>query len=230
MTTVISLMNAITWPITFLVFGVLAALGGLNRPLNAMSEAFGGIFKDLRAFRAELETLERKLGEMPEAFSKSVSGLQDYMKDLDKEIKAKLNEIEAQIQTVKERMTQEALAGETGIEPEEISGGTLSQAEALTSIQQISAAWIGVRDGLAETFPATREFDKREYGRRILDMARSSTKSKPSNEMAEAVASLHSRFKGFTRRKAYAQEWMTAEIRDSYLMDAEQAKKQLVLQ
>jgi methyl-accepting chemotaxis protein len=222
-------MNAITWPVAVLIFGVVAALGGLNSPLKAMAEAFGGIFKDLRAFRGELETLERKLAEMPDSFSKTVSGLQDYVKDLDSDIKTKLNEIEQQIQTVKERVTQEALAGETGIEPNEISSGTLGVTEAQQSITEISAAWAGVRESLAEKFPTTSDFDKREYGRAILELARNSPNSNPSIELAEAVASLHSRFKGFTRRKAYAQDWITAEIRESYLEDAAKAREQLAL-
>ena len=223
MTVFISILGAISWPVAFLVFGLAAAFGGLNRPLEAMSKAFGGIFKDLRGFKEELSAVEKGLKEVSSAMPTHIANLEAQVAKMGETMSMKLSGIESQIQAARERVSQEAqiaLAEDTGIEPTQIEEVLLSTKDASSAIDEISQAWTNVRDKLGQVFPETQYFDKREYGQAIRSLANGAEENKPSIELAEKVASLHSRFKGLTRRRAFADEWMTSSIKDGYLQDS----------
>lgn len=217
---IVELMNAISWPIAVLIFGVVAAFGGLNKPLSAISAAFGGIFKDLNDFKKELSNVEGKLAEVAASMPEAISKIADQVADIETTLSKKLGSIQSEIQSTRNRLLQESLADEVEVgsilsKPNLISDPT----EADRAIALIVEAWAKVKTALEEKYADAANFDKREYGQAVRTLANGSSDIKPSIAVAERVASLHSRFKGFTRRRAYAIEWLTTEMVDSYLGD-----------
>jgi hypothetical protein len=222
MKALIDLLDAISWPLAILLLGIVSAFGGLNRPLKAVSEAFGGIFKDLRSFKSELSEVDVSLKSSTKSMADHVDKIQKQVAEIDSAMRGKLSEIEKQIQAIRDLANQEskvALAEETGIEIADVNLTTLTQAEAHIALGVISKEWADLQNMLSESFPITRDIDRREYGQAIKTLAEEKTYDRLTMQLADQIASLHSRFKGFTRRRAFAEDWLTSNLRDSYVSD-----------
>lgn len=231
MTNLLAIMDAISWPIVALLVALLSAFGGLNKPISSISESFGGVVKSLKDFKTELNGFDERLKVISEEIPSKLDTVREELKSLDSEFGANLKSMTNSLVAFQEKTRNaaileardEATSGFDNNEPQDGALGTsnLSKDDAATSINSIAEKWSTVRVTIAETFPAAEGFDRREYGQAIRAFANGASAPKPSVDMAEKVSDLHSRFKSITRRRSYAEEWLTREIVDKYLSDAD---------
>jgi hypothetical protein len=223
----IDFMNAISWPIAIILFGIVAALGGLKKPLEAISTAFGGIFKDLQEFKAELKNVEENLKQFSTSVPTSIEQLKSQIDILKTEIDQKLSEININVDDTKKRVSQEAVKQEIDFEDDtDVTGDPAKQtymtvSDANAGIAEIIDRWASIKSKVIAKYPKMPTLDKRAYGNELVELAKSGGQNLPNLETAKSIASLHSRFKGYTRRKAYAADWLTKEMLDQYREDSE---------
>jgi hypothetical protein len=218
-------MNAISWPIAVLILALLAAFGGLNRPLKAISEGLAGFFRDFREFKETLErtqgmveNLSKELPKTTESFEEQIKRMDSASDKIQDSIKSKFENLGQRL--IVEGIVQEAAADNVELESTSSIGKLLKTAEdAQKEIEKIANSWENLKGVISKELPETGQFDGREYGKAVLRLA-SDPNSKLNPEVAEKIASLHSRFKSFTRRKAYATEWLTQEMSNAYVSDA----------
>lgn len=218
---IIRIMHEISWPLAFLIIGLLAAFGGLDKPLKSVSAGIVSFFKEFRDFRSQLEGVESKLKDITSSSPDLIKTIDAHVQALQSSLNEKLAMIEKEIVTTRERVTQESLAVETGSDESADGNDSLLPAEAAkNAIAEIVSAWRAVTQALEDKYQTAKRFDRREYGQAVIKFANGSARQKPSDELAEKISALHSRFKGFTRRQSYAEEWFTAAMRDGFMQDA----------
>lgn len=228
------ILSAIAWPIVALVLIAVVARGGMNAPLASLADSIRGLFSGITQAKNDLVEVERKLSDVANALEPSlrkftsnaeqikhsvddaITQLSDKMTALEDRFE-KLNRVFVESQ-IDQAQDDRGLAMLTA-PAEEVA--RIDPAEATRSFAEIQERWGRVKGVIFRKWPNLEVADNRSL-RDALDGQGISVDGEINmSDVRDQIASLHKRFRTYSRMRSTIETWLTPELAASYLADAD---------
>lgn len=232
---IVNLLGAISWPVVALVTLIAGGFGWLNKPLTSISDGIVKFVSEFRKFKKELETTEATLKGLVDSISKTqeaisqfdISSLKSEIQDVTTAIsdltqRDMLSAKEA-LETTAEARAEVEKVGEDPAVTEEADPHEGEELSSLAMLSKIEREWKVITDAL-RTRAGERHFDGRAIAETAYALVDNRRRSPLTQEQAKLLATMHSQFKSYTRRRATVEDWMTRPSFDSFMDAAKVAR------
>jgi hypothetical protein len=238
-------IDKLAWPfVAVLAIIILGPMGLLQRLVDSIAQNIGSLSRAVADFketvltiRPELELLSRRSNEISQTFRDStveiegrITAVKTELADISRHITGALPELREHVTSLQAEsadisrkvsvMLRQIAAGDTDVneslEGEDAGAPVRSSNTAELMLTNIRKSWHDFVDVLRGISGDPAGFDARMVGSLAYYMADGRRKGAIPRDLAEEIASLHSRYKRWMRMQSTKEDWLTEPLYDAF--------------